>query len=207
MVTDLLTPARPEPESGCPWAAIRRVLLQSIAATCMALLISLAMAGNAFAAAGGWKEAPAGFANAEGTEVYFYEGTPENVRADILSAYKLLPESILHEISISDFHYLVLPTAKAAAVPGYQDLGTSRTAGQTMGFSYTVYADGKVEHTNIACVILYDNTWGTTPGNVLLHETGHMLHDCMLIYRGRDYPSEEGFITKSVKPLPSGMGI
>ena len=159
---------------------------------CLAILATLALTGNAYAAEKSTGSLP-GLTKADGVPIYFAQETPESVKADVLSTYRTLPESVMHEIRISDFHYIVLPSVKTGIVPEFKASGYS-IAGEVLPLSYTVYSSGAVTHSRFACVILYDCVGSTTPGNVMLHETGHMLHTCTLMYGSCTQGYSEGFI-------------
>jgi hypothetical protein len=137
------------------------------------------VAGASFAT---YTSIPSGFTQMAGTPLCFYDGTPDSVKESLINAFDSLPDNVRTMAAVAGFHYLVTDKAHAANVPNFQNPGTL-PAGETMRFSYYYYSDGTVTHTDFAAVIFYD-TEGTTPDQTLIHETGHMMDDCMLMYRG-----------------------
>lgn len=161
----------------------------------MALLITVALlvispATTSFAATGStysdtysyssYSEMPSGFTQVSGSPICFYEGTPDSVQQDVLASYATLPDNVRHLISISDFHIMVLDRAHAGVVTNFNDPGYA-IAGETMQFSYVTYSNGSITHSDFAAVVFYDVA-GTSAGQVLLHEIGHMVDDSMLMY-------------------------
>jgi hypothetical protein len=131
---------------------------------------------------GTYTNIPSGFTQMEGTPLCFYAGTPDSVKQQMLNAFLSLPDNTRKMAAVSNFHYLITDKAHAGSVPNFQNPGTL-PAGETMRFAYYYYSDGSIAHTDFAAVIFYD-TEGTTPDLTLIHETGHMMDDCMLMYRG-----------------------